>query len=67
MEHMNEKMDCMCLECGILNYLPEGDILMEDPASSDSKILDSLLACQICGGQLILMGKIVDEPFNRLE
>jgi DNA-directed RNA polymerase subunit RPC12/RpoP len=62
---MKEEMECMCLECGASNYLSKGDILMEDPASSDSKILDRLLVCQICGGQLSLMGKAGDEPFYR--
>lgn len=67
MEYMNEKMECMCMECGASSYLPKGDILMEDPAGSDSKILDSLLVCQICDGQLRLVGRAEDEPFYKLE
>lgn len=62
-----EEMECMCMECGASSYLPKGDILMEDPASSDSKMLNSLLVCQICGGPLKLIGKAGDEPFYRLE
>ena len=64
---MSEEMECMCMECGASSYLPKGDILMEDPASSDSKMLHSLLACQVCGGQLRLIGKAGEEPFYRLE
>ena len=63
---MSEEMECMCMECGASCYLPKSDILMEDPASSDSKMLNSLLACPICGGQLKLMGKAGDEPTYRL-
>ena len=64
---MNDQMECMCMECGISSYLPKGDILMEDPASTESKMLNSLLVCQICGGQLKLIGRAGDEPFYRLE
>jgi hypothetical protein len=64
---MNEAMECMCMECGASSYLSKGDIIMEDPASTDSKMLNSLLVCQICGGQLKLIGKAGDEPFYRLE
>ncbi|MBL7180810.1 MAG: hypothetical protein ABIK98_06910 [Pseudomonadota bacterium] len=64
---MNQEMECMCQECGISVYLPKTDIALEDPASSDSKLLDRLLACQNCGGQLALVGKAGDEPHCRLK
>ena len=64
---MNEEMECMCMACGASSYLPKGDILMEDAAGTDSKMLNSLLVCQICGGQLKLMGKAGDVTFYRLE
>lgn len=48
-------------------HLPEGDIVMADPTSSESKLLDILLVCQNCGGQLALVGKAGDEPHYRLE
>ncbi len=64
---MNEKMECMCLECGTSSYLLKDDIAMDDPASTESKLLASLIVCQICGGMLSLVGKAGDEPFYRLE
>lgn len=66
-DHMSEKMECMCLECGTSSYLLKDDITMDDPASTESKILASLIVCQICGGKLSLVGKAGDEPFYRLE
>jgi hypothetical protein len=64
---MSQEMECVCRECGISVYLFETDIALEDPASSDSKLLDRLLVCQNCGGQLALVGKAGDEPRYRLE
>ena len=64
---MKEEMECMCMECGASTYLQKNDILMEDPASAESKLLDQLFSCPICGGRLKLIGKAGDEPFYRLE
>jgi DNA-directed RNA polymerase subunit RPC12/RpoP len=64
---MTKEMECMCLECGVSNYLPADCITLEDPSAVDSKIIDSLLVCEQCGGQLMLMGKAGDEPHYRLE
>jgi hypothetical protein len=63
---MSNEMECMCLECGVSIHMPEGLIAM-DPSDSDLKVLDSLLICENCGGQLNLVGKAGDEPFYRLE
>lgn len=57
----------MCMECGVSTHISEEYIVKSDPFSSESKILDSLLVCEICGGQLMLVGKAGDEPFYRLE
>jgi hypothetical protein len=46
--------------------MPE-DLIAMDPSDSDSKLLDILLVCENCGGQLKLVGKAGDEPFYRLE
>jgi hypothetical protein len=64
---MSEKMECMCIDCGISSYLLKEDIAMDDPASTESKMLDSLVVCQICGGRLSLVGKAGDEPVYRLK
>lgn len=59
-------MECMCVECGVSIHMPADHIAM-DPSDSDSKLLDSLLVCEQCGGQLRLVGKVGDEPFYRLD
>ena len=45
-------------------HMPEDLITMD---SSDSKLLDSLLVCENCGGQLKLVGKAGNELFYRLK
>ena len=64
---MNEKVECMCMECGVSMYLPADSITIADSSVGDSKILDSMLVCEKCGGQLRLVGKAGDEPFYRLK
>ncbi len=64
---MNNKIECMCMHCGISIYLPEDSVIMDDSSDTDSKLLDSLLICEQCGGQLMLVGKSGDEPFCRLK
>jgi hypothetical protein len=56
----------MCLECGVSIHITE-DLIVMDPSDSESKILDSLLICELCGGALRLVGKAGDEPFYRLK
>ena len=55
------------MECGASSYLDKHDILMQDPAGTESKLLDQLLFCPICGGQLSLVDKARDESFYRFE
>jgi len=57
----------MCMQCGISIYLPKDSVTMEDSSDADSKLLDTLLVCVQCGGQLRLVGKSGDEPFYRLK
>lgn len=64
---MSNKIECMCMQCGISIYLPEDNIIMEDSSNANSKLLDILLVCEHCGGQLRLVGKRGDEPFYRLK
>ena len=63
---MGEEIECMCMECGASNYLPADAVTMDEQGGTDSKLLDSLLVCQNCGGQLKLIGRAGDEPFYRL-
>jgi len=64
---ISQEMECMCQQCGMSVHLPESDIVMADPTNSESKLLDMLLVCQNCGGQLVLVGQAGDEPHYRLE
>ena len=64
---MSQEMECMCQECGISVYHPLDIIKLEDPASTEVKMLDNLLICEECGGRLALIGKAGDEPHYRLE
>ena len=59
-------MECMCLECGMSIHMSE-DLISMDPSDSASKLLDSLLVCENCWGQLKLVGKAGDELFYRLK
>jgi len=54
---MSDKIECMCLECGVSMFLPKNDISMDDPSDADSKLLDSFLVCENCGGRLSMIGK----------
>ena len=63
---MSNEMECMCLECGVSIHMPE-DLITMDPSDSDSKLLDSLLVREQCGGALRLVGKAGDELFYRLK
>ena len=63
---MSNEIECMCLECGMSIHMPE-DLIALDPSDPDSKLLDILLVCENCGGQLKLVGKAGDEPSYRLE
>ncbi len=62
---MGEEMECMCMECGASSYLPADDITMDEEDGTESNLLDRLLVCQNCGGQLRLMGRAGDEPYYR--
>ena len=64
---MSNEIEYMCMECGISIYLPEDSVTTEDPSDADSELLDILLVCEQCGGQLRLLGKSGDEPFYRLK
>jgi len=64
---ISQEMECMCQQCGMFVYLPEDDVVMQDPSSVESKLIDIMIACQNCGGQLALVGKAGDEPHCRVE
>ena len=64
---MTKEMECMCMNCGVSNCFTADYITLEDPSAVDSKIIDSLLVCEQCGGQLMLVCKAGDEPHYRFK
>ncbi len=64
---MSNEIECMCMQCGISIHIPEDSVIMDNSSDSDSKLLDILVVCEHCGGQLRLVGKKGDEPFYRLK
>jgi len=64
---MSNEIECMCMQCGVSICLPEDSVIMEDSSDPNSKLLDILLVCEQCGGQLKIVGKKGDEPFYRLK
>jgi len=62
---MNEEMECMCLECGISQYIDLGIITLEDGGPEGRKLIRNH-ACISCGGPLALIGRAGDEPYYRL-
>jgi hypothetical protein len=55
-------MECLCLECGISNYLELDAGLMGVLEPCETKILANIF-CSNCGGPLLVRGKAGDEPF----
>lgn len=50
------KTECLCLECGISNYLD-----LEAQVPGEEKILANTF-CGACGGPLLVRGRPGDEP-----
>jgi hypothetical protein len=61
-----DKMECMCLQCGISSYLDLDLISVEDDAASQMKIVMNLF-CPECGGTLCVRGRAGDEPYYKLQ
>ena len=64
---MEEKMECMCIHCGISHHIVLQGVSMEaDPYDPDRKLLNGA-TCTECGGVLALVGKVGVEPSYRLK
>ncbi len=61
-EGTSGKMECLCLECGISNYLELEGQTPETPGSGGEKILANIF-CSACGGPLLVRGPAGEEPF----
>ena len=62
---MNEKMECMCLNCGISHYIDRDRISLEDLDNDEMKIVRNIF-CSECGSVLALVCKAGDEPNYKL-
>ena len=52
---MDNKLECMCLKCGISLYVLGGEVELEDSEEIDRKMVTNRI-CD-CGGHLFLIGK----------
>jgi len=57
-----ERRECLCLQCGISNYLLLGDLTLDALEPSETKILANIF-CVECGGPLLVRGAAGAEPF----
>jgi hypothetical protein len=56
------RRECLCLQCGISNYLVPEDLPLNALEPSESKILSNIF-CSECGGPLLVRGAVGEEPF----
>ena len=56
------RRECLCLQCGISNYLVLEDLPLDALESSETKILANIF-CSECGGPLLVRGAAGEEPF----
>ena len=56
------RRECLCLQCGISNYLVLEDLPLDALEPSETKILANIF-CSECGGPLLVRGPAGEEPF----
>jgi len=56
------RRECLCLQCGISNYLVLEDLPPDALEPSETKILTNIF-CSECGGPLLVRGAAGEEPF----
>ena len=56
------RRECLCLQCGISNYLVLEDPPLDTLEPSEIKILAGIF-CSECGGPLLVRGAAGEEPF----
>ncbi len=57
-----ERRECLCLQCGISNYLVLADLPPDAWEPSETKVLAGIF-CSDCGGPLLVRGAAGEEPF----
>ncbi|HDL90260.1 MAG TPA: hypothetical protein ENG14_05095 [Thermodesulforhabdus norvegica] len=58
---MTERMECMCLECGISHYIPISDLTIENVPDFEYPLVTNI-SCSECGGGLFVVGKEGEQP-----
>lgn len=61
---MGVLMECLCLDCGISNYLDLENLSLDAPAGSDMRVITNTF-CADCGGAMVLIGKAGDEAYYK--
>jgi hypothetical protein len=56
------RRECLCLQCGISNYLVLEDLPLEARDASENPVLGKVF-CSECGGPLLVRGAAGEEPF----
>jgi hypothetical protein len=62
---MNEKLECMCLNCGISNYLDGSDLFLEEIPDWNKPLVRNC-PCPECGGVLTVVGRAGEEARYRV-
>jgi hypothetical protein len=55
------RMECLCLECGISNYMELEGVSPDSLQPSETRVLANIF-CEACGGALFIRGRAGDEP-----
>ncbi len=58
---MEEKTECMCLNCGIYHHIDTLTIISDDLPDSEIELVRNIF-CSECGGELVITGKDNDDP-----
>lgn len=60
---MSDEMECMCLECGISSHFPALELSFDTVPGFTGKRIVTNLFCPQCGGGLLVVGRVGEEPF----
>lgn len=55
------QMECLCLECGISNYMELEGVSPDSLKPSEPRILANIF-CEACGGAMLVRGRAGAEP-----
>lgn len=59
---MSDRMECMCLDCGISHYISVADLAIEISPEFEYPVVSNIF-CTKCGGLMFVVGKEGEQPF----